>query len=501
MQQFFCFSHISATLILFSQALALPHIPPRTNPKISWGNCTASDPPNLQCGQIEVPVDYDNPRGDQFNVTFARLQTLNATSRIGSLIFNPGGPGGAGSDVVFAQIQGAPFFSPELLAQYDVIGLDPRGTGLSNPIVCDPEIWNQRVSSTPKNEEEFNKLVEYNKAFSESCKAGTGPVFDFMGTTSAARDMDMVRRALQEDKLNFLGMSYGSNLGSTYAGLFPTKVGRMVLDGILAISDSDTSLLATESETYEATLNQFFKWCNTTSDCALSGQDAPGIFDNIIASANEKPIPAPGCTVGNVSVCRSDATGEEILSRVQLGLLIVEQSVLSAGWSGLSVAIAEAAQGNATLLSVPIKSAPSDSDFSFLGVACKDWVPTSKSHIDLAFKRQMTNALSPHSRGSSQTYQAQSSCIGWASPPTPGQSLRPKQVAKLPKILLANSFWDPSTSIVWANTLKQEVPSSVLVLRNGSGHTSYFGHGKISKAMDTFLLTGESPAQGTVFDS
>jgi len=382
-----------------------------------------------------------------------------------------------------------------------VIGLDPRGTGLSNPIVCDPTIWSQRVSSTPRNEKEYQALVAYNKAVSESCKAGTGPVFDFMGTTSAAKDMDMVRRALEEDKLNFLGLSYGSNLGSTYAGLFPKKVGRMVLDGILSISDSDTSLLVTESETYEATLKQFFKLCNTTTDCALNGLDAPRAFDNIIASADEKPIPAQGCFVGNVSVCRSDATGEEILSRVQLGLLFVEPSVLSADWSGLSIAIAKAAQCNATLLSVPIKSAPSDEDFSFLGVACKDWIPTAKSHIDLVFTRQMTNALSPHTRGSSQTYQAQSSCIGWASPPTPAEGLRPRQVAKLPKILLANSFWDPSTPIVWANTLRQELPNSVLVLRNGSGHTSYFSHGKISSAMDAFLLTGELPEQGTVFES
>jgi len=144
---------------------------------------------------------------------------------------------------------------------------------------------------------------------------------------------------------------------------------------------------------------------------------------------------------------------------------------------------------------------PSDEDFSFLGVACKDWIPTAKSHIDLVFTRQMTNALSPHTRGSSQTYQAQSSCIGWASPPTPAEGLRPRQVAKLPKILLANSFWDPSTPIVWANTLRQELPNSVLVLRNGSGHTSYFSHGKISSAMDAFLLTGELPEQGTVFES
>ncbi|KAG4441223.1 hypothetical protein IFR05_003271 [Cadophora sp. M221] len=494
-------SLLSTVALLVSQTLALPSLSPRTSPQINWGNCTASDPPNLQCGQIQVPVDYEHPHGVQFNLTFARLQALNATDRIGSLIFNPGGPGGAASDLVFLQVQGLPLWSPELLAQYDIIGLDPRGTGLSNPMACNPTIWNQRVSSTPKSQEEFDQLIAHNKAFSESCKAGTGPVFDFMGTGSAARDMDMVRRALNEDKLNYLGLSYGSNLGSTYAGLYPHRVGRMVLDGILDTSDSDTSLLSTESSTYEAALNKFFDWCNTTSDCALNGQDAAGIFDNLISSANESPIPAPGCTVGNVSLCRSDATGEEILNRVQGGLLIVDNPVLSKGWAGLSVAIAEAAQGNATLLSAPVKTTQSDSDFSFLGVACKDWSPSSKSHVDLALKLQVTNALSPHTRGSSQTYQAQSSCIGWASPPTPERVLSPKQVAKLPQILLVNAFWDPSTSIAWANSLRLQIPSSVLILRNGSGHTSYFSHGKISAAMDKFLLTGELPAQGDIFDS
>lgn len=490
------------TLVIASQVLSAPTTSPKTNPTINWINCTDADPPNLQCGQVQVPVDYNKPEGDKFNLTFARIKA-NSISRIGSLFYNPGGPGGAATDAVFPQVfSNITLWSPALLAQYDLIGLDPRGTGLSNPVKCDQNIWNQRISSIPKNEDEYNQLVARNKAFSESCKNGTGPVFDFLDTKSAAEDMEMVRRALGEDKLNYLGQSYGSQLGSTYAGLYPKNVGRMVLDGIMDVSGSDTQELITESNTYETTLNKFFQWCNTTTDCALNGQDAPGIFDNLIANANTEPIPAPGCTDDGDSPCRSDVTGEEMLSAVQGGLLGFAASAIFPGWAALSFAIAQAAQGNATLLSTPLITTPSDSSFSFLGIICKDWAPSSKSYVDLALKRQMTSILSPHTKGNTEFYEAQSSCIEWASPPTNTRHvLEPSKVAQLPSILLVNSFWDPSTSIAWANTLRLQIPSSVLILRNGSGHTSYQTFGETSAAMDAFLLTGELPPQGTTFNS
>ena len=493
----------SIALSLASQVLAAPSASPRTYPTVTWRNCTAADPPNLQCGHLQVPVDYNNPHGHQFDLTFARLKASNSTSRLGSLVFNPGGPGGAASRFVFTQVfDGVTVWSPEILADYDIIGLDPRGTGLSNPMTCDQNIWNERVSSTPKNENEFNQLVAHNKAFSESCRHGTGPVFDFMDTTSAAKDMEMVRRALGEEKLNYLGLSYGSQLGSTYAGLYPKNVGRMVLDGVLDVAGSDTQALLAESTAYESTLDKFFQWCNTTTDCALHGQDAAGIFDNLINTANDKPIPAPGCSASGPTPCRSDATGEEILSEVQGGLVGVDPGPAFEGWPALSVSIAEASQGNASLISTPIITAPTDASFSFLGVVCKDWAPTSKSYIDLDLKRQMTSALAPHSRGSSQTYETQSSCIGWVSPATNTRHvLDPNQVAKLPPILLVNALWDPSTSIAWANALRLEIPSSVLILRNGAGHTSYFIPGQTSAAINAYLLTGDLPAQGTTFDS
>lgn len=495
---------LSLTLSLASQALAAPYQSSTTIPNITWGPCQEVGPPNLQCGQIQAPINHNHPHGEKFTLGFARLKASNNATRIGSLFYNPGGPGGAASGEVFAQVfLNVSFWTPELLAQYDIIGLDPRGTGLSNAVKCDPEIWNQRVSSTPKNEEEFDKLVAYNKAFGESCKNLTGPVFDFLDTENTAKDMDLVRQALGEEKLTYYGQSYGTQLGSTYAGLFPKNVERMVLDGVMDPSQSETAQLTLEShDAYENTLNKFFQWCNTTSDCALHNQDVAGIFDKMIDGATTTPIPAPGCSSQSEEPCQSDATAEEILARVQIGLLGFAPSRIFMGWAALSGAIAEAAQGNATLLSRPIKTTASHGDFSFLGIGCKDWAITSKSYIDLALKRQMTSILSPHSRGNSQFYQIQSSCIGWPSPWSGNtHAFDSEKIKDLPPVLLVNSFWDPSTPISSANALRLRLPGSVLVLRNGVGHTSYITFGEATRAMDGFLLRGEMPAQGTTYDS
>lgn len=493
----------SVAVLLISQAFAVPLISSRTSPTISWSSCnfTAADPPSLSCGSIQAPIDHSDPHGPQVGIKFARLAAPNDT-RIGSLFFNPGGPGGSSTAFVQLKIEtGWSIWSAELLQRYDLINFDPRGTGLSNPVSCNETIWNQRVPIAPKDDSEFAQMVERNKAFSESCKAGTGPVFDFLDTESVARDMDLIREALGEDKLNFLGLSYGTDLGTTYANIFPEKVGRMVLDGVMDQGESDTTELVTESTAYEATLNHFFQWCNTTTECALNGKDAAGIFDTLITSADINPVPAPDCSVNGEQICKSDVTGEELLSRIQSGLLGFAQNPVLVGWPMLSLAIADAAAGNATLLSAPLKTQSTSSDFSFLAIACLEWAPSSKNYVELALKRQMTGVISPHTRGSGEIWSMQSKCIGWAAQPRPKRALNPQNLAKLPNILLVTSYWDPSTSIVWANGLRLQIPNSVLILRKGSGHTTYFTFGETSKAIDKFLMMGQLPKQGMTYDS
>jgi pimeloyl-ACP methyl ester carboxylesterase len=238
-----CFASSLAILCLVSLASSLPSIASRSTvaPSITWSNCTAHDPPGLDCGSIQVPLDYSKPKDDNITLVIARLKAPSKT-RLGNLVYNPGGPGGAASDVVFAVASlGAPFFSENLLNHYDIIGLDPRGVGLSAGVSCDPELWNARKSIFPTSEKEFDDMATANKAFYASCVNLTGPLIDHLDTTSVAKDYELVRLALNEGKLNYFGQSYGSQIGEQYTELYPENIGRMAIDAILDHSTSEIS--------------------------------------------------------------------------------------------------------------------------------------------------------------------------------------------------------------------------------------------------------------------
>src|SRR5262249_29590486 len=156
------------------------------------------------------------------------------THPVGSLFFDPGGPGGSGTQIVYVESLGFNLFSAATREHFDLIGIDPRGVGLSSPIRCDPALLNRQVPAFPKSEAEFRQVVERNRALGRSCRRLTGPLFEHVDTVSAARDLEVLRRALGQGKLNYLGLSYGSQLGSTYAELFPDKIRTLALDGALA---------------------------------------------------------------------------------------------------------------------------------------------------------------------------------------------------------------------------------------------------------------------------
>jgi pimeloyl-ACP methyl ester carboxylesterase len=297
---------------LASHALVRATPIPSQAPSIVWGACPDVSAPNLNCGQINVPLSYDDPSNSEtITLSMARLKA-NGTSPSGSLLYNPGGPGVSGAQSAIAVSQGAYLFIVDLLEHYDIIAIDPRGTGASQPVTCDPALWNPRVNFRPQNESEFEAMVAHNKAFGESCRAKTGALIDHLDTVHVAKDFDVARQALGAEKLNYLGQSYGTHIGTTYAELFPDKIGRFVLDGVTDHTVSEVGFATDAAVTLEITLDKFFEWCNTTEECALHGLDAASIWDNLLAQA---PIPAPGCV--ETRACRSDVTAEEIVFAVR----------------------------------------------------------------------------------------------------------------------------------------------------------------------------------------
>lgn len=515
--------------ILFSCLLVSPFIPlvHAESPSLDWKNCTLQNfpalsnlglpneflsplgsAPNLDCADLEVPVDWSNPNGEKITLGMTRFRAIVPNKRLGSVIYNPGGPGGAGSLSAIAQALGLPSYTKATVNHYDVIGLDPRGIGLSTPVKCDPDLYNKRVSIFPSNEAKFKELVQANKAFGESCRNKTGALFSHLDTTSAAHDVEAVRRALGEDRLNWIGLSYGTMLGAAYAELYPENVGRMVLDGDVDHSLSETSALHAEVSTYEDTLNQFFNWCNdtaTAAECPFKGQNLPQIFDDLIENADNSPIPAPGCS-GNSAPCRPLVTGEDIRVNIQgkgfLSFVNVAKGVHNSGWSTLAHVLNEAIAGNATELSSSLATSETDAEFPGIAIGCLDWYHNATTFADVMYKQQLGNDIAPHTKGASHTYRYQANCIGWpAEVKNPNHALNQTAMSKVPSILMVNAYHDPQSSYVWAQGLRSQIPSAVLLSRNGSGHTSYSLGGVAAAVIDDFLINGTLPLQNTVVNS
>lgn len=479
--------------------------------KILWSTCPPGSPLGLDCGTIDVPLAYKQsgslePDTNQtVTLGLVRHRTNSTMNKLGSLFFNPGGPGVSATRTVISLVASDTFgLSQALKEAYDIIGLDPRGVGSSTPVQCDPEIYNERVTTMVNNTADFNILIDHNRHLGASCANLTGPLLDHLDTIHVVKDHELVRQALGDDKFNLIGESYGSQLGSQYAALFPQNVGRMTLDGNLDHSQSEASSLHAESSTYETVLNQFLSWCDRDSTCALHNQNASHALDELLARADAAPLLAPGCGDVGGNACQPNVTGEDLRYNIQgHGFLSIVSATYGSNWYDLAQALAEAADGNATLLSTSIETSnisPSNS-YASLAIGCQDWLHESTCAADIQSKTQMASTFAPRTRGASQSFGYQVRCIGWPAPLTNPQAYLNERVGEAPPVLLVNSIYDPETSIVWAEGLREQMPSAVSITRNGAGHTSYLLRGETSKAMDDFLVQGILPSDGSVYQS
>ena len=188
----------------------------------------------LDCAELEVPLDRNNQKDGNVTLGMARYHATGPGPHFGTLVFNPGGPGGSAAQFVVLQALGfGKIFSNSTTGHYDIVGLDPRGVGISTPLKCDPQLYNARGNTYTTEASEFERLISSNKDFGESCREQTGDLFYHLDTVSVAHDVEALRTALADGPLNWLGVSYGTQIGSTYADLYPHNVGRMVLDGNL----------------------------------------------------------------------------------------------------------------------------------------------------------------------------------------------------------------------------------------------------------------------------
>src|SRR3954469_20871572 len=367
---------VAATAV--ATASAVPHRPAapgsgaEPGSKIRWHRCERQLPASLRCGELAVPLDYRHPRAAKIRLGFNRLRAQERRRRVGSLIVNPGGPGGAGSDVVALEAAGAHLWHPALHRRFDLIGMDPRGVGLSTRVRCDPAAYNRPVSLFPRTAAQFRRLAHYDRALGRSCRRPSGPLLSHVDTLSVARDMEALRRALGDGKLNFLGLSYGAEIGTLYAERYPKRIRAMALDGILDHSVASEALLADATVAYEDTFNRFAAWCAQTADCSLHGRDVVALFDRLVQQAGRQPIPVPECAMAG---CRTPVTGDDI--RLNAYELLLVKSPIPAfgrfGWNGFADALAALEAGDASAFARSLVGSPRDGTFAGLAVNCIDY--------------------------------------------------------------------------------------------------------------------------------
>ena len=463
---------------------------------IAWHGCGPKQPANLQCGELSVPLDYHHRHGAKITLGFNRLPAADPAHRVGSLIVNPGGPGGPGSFFVAVEAAGGHLWNPALHKRFDMIGMDPRGVGTSTPIQCNPHAYNELASRLfPSTEAHFDRLASSARAFGQSCLKRTGPLLAHVDTRSAARDMEALRRALGDGKLNYLGLSYGAHLGSAYAELYPKRIRTMALDAIANHSISVKTVFADAAATYEDTLNRFAEWCAQTSSCPLHGRDVLALFDSVVQRADQQPIPAQKCADGS---CRPTVTGGEIRMEA-LFLLVTKDGVPAAGlpsWKDFAIALARADQGDASGLSPELATSPLE--FAGLAINCADYPREIVTYEDFVATTRLGLGVAPHTRGASEAWLGFLACMRWPVPVT----YRPHSimVRGAPRILLVGATHDPETNYVWARELLNQMPSAVLLTRDGDGHTSSWLHNsRTSDAIAHYLVTRQTPPPNTVY--
>jgi pimeloyl-ACP methyl ester carboxylesterase len=473
----------------------------RAVPTAAWGACPYPGvPAALQCATLTVPIDYAHPARGSTHVVIDRLPAADPAHRLGSLVVNPGGPGGSGTQFVAREALGTlSLFTSGVRDDYDLIGYDPRGVGLSDPIRCSAALFNQPIDYFPQTRSAFRRLVAHNRALGRSCERDSGPLAAHDDTISVARDLDAIRAALGEPTLNYLGLSYGTEIGSLYAALFPHRVGRMVLDGNLEHSLDERTMVLDESHVYEVELSRFGTWCDHAKTCSLRGHHPLQVFTRLAARADRRSIPAPGCAKAGRR-CR--VTGQDVRQDTQDLILFKNPGVAGPGWAGLATVLRQAQHGNATELSQPRATGDRDPAIagSGLTVECQDFPTTIDTFAGLHALGALVRRRDPLTGGLSQSYEIAAQCVGWPlaahNPPH-----RLHVSSRIPPILMVNATHDPSTAYVWAQVLHRQLPHSVLLTRRGDGHTSYLNPGATQTAINAFLVNGTLPEPGTVLDN
>ncbi|MFE7452466.1 alpha/beta hydrolase [Streptomyces griseus] len=458
-----------------------------TSQRLDWKRCPAprggkAPGSAWRCASVDVPLDYARPSGETLSVALVRKKARDKERRIGSLLFNFGGPGGSGVDTL---PRSADAYA-NLNSRYDLVSFDPRGVAASSGVRCrtdeEQEQAHRSVDLTPDTAPEEKAFIEDAADFGAGCERRSGAILPHVGTSDAARDLDLIREVLGDEKLSYLGFSYGTELGGTYAHLFPQRVGRVVLDAVVDPTADGIGHARNQTTGFQRALENYLK---------DGGQDPKAGSERIarlLARIDRSPLPTD--------------SGRELSESLAI-TGIVTPLYSESGWPALTAALDEAENagtGNGLLRLADSyngrdeKGRYDTQSHSQRAISCAD--SASRPTVDEA------RALLPEFRklspvfGPFLAWDTAGWCAQW---PVEGEHETPETSAPgAGPILVVGTTGDPATPYEGARRMADELGRGVgvLVTNKGEGHGAYGGNDCVTATTDAYLLDGKVPKDG-----
>lgn len=453
---------------------------------LDWTDCGSG----FDCTTVTAPLNWIDPDAGTIELSVIR-HAATAAEPLGSLLTNPGGPGVSGVNLVRDSLGFA--VGEALQENYDVIGFDPRGVGASTAVTClDATAMDSYLFDIPPGQRgsaEWNAfIVSQQEDFAAACEDNSDGILPFIDTESAAQDMDLLRAVLGDEKLNYLGYSYGTFLGATYAKHYPDRVGRLVLDGAIDPSVSALDVSTQQAIGFENALRAYMASCVGQSECPFSGSvdDALADLSILLASVDRDPI--------------RNADGR-MLGATSLVTAIVSALYAEASWPFLTQALTDVLQGDAG-------NAFSLADFyynrqdgqyldnsteAFQTYNCMDY-PSDETAAEEAASAA---ALAEQAPTIAPYWDSVDQCEVWPYAPTGVRE--PISAAGAEPIVVIGTTGDPATPYDWSVALADQLESGVLITRVGEGHTGYNkGNACVNDAVEAYFISGVVPQDGLV---
>ncbi|WP_338748624.1 alpha/beta hydrolase [Janibacter alittae] len=445
--------------------------------ELAWQDCPAGE-----CAGLEVPLDWSAPEGGTIEIAVNRVPAKGEAS--GSLVANPGGPGGSGVDYAAAADR---IVGSSIREHFDVVGFDPRGVQRSEPIDCVSDAgldaW-MGSDPSPDDAAERAAAVEQSADFGRACLETTGELIGHVSTQDVAKDLDVLRSALDDGKLTYLGKSYGTAIGAIYAELFPERVGRMVLDGVFPTDLTGMEAAIGQAKGFDTATRAWAADC-VANDCPLgSTQDeVVGSVEGLLQDLDQRPVPVgggPELTEGWASVGIAQAMYDQGM------------------WSMLTDALVAAEQGDGSaLMQLGMMYAGRDSSGAYTSNIMEALPAVSCLDDGVDEDPQEWQQVADEVEAKAPiwgTFLAWEGLVCATWPLEPVDGLGPIEAKGADPVLIVGTTRDPATPYEWAVRLHEQIDNSAMITHEGDGHTAYMRQNDcVDSAVEEYWLTGELP--------